>query len=154
MIQPYWTHSLYHYRLSIGWSSRERDVHILGWVQWVQPNENGTKGLGIKWPSWGVFVATVMMFGLKNTPATFQRMVQEILYDYLTDFMKVFVDDFNVLGENSKHLFHLRLCLQRCRDIRLKLNLAKCDFVVRSRALLGYIVSKQGLTYTHRRLEL
>lgn len=63
---------------------------------------------------WGVFVATVMMFGLKNAPATFQRMVQEIFYDYLTDFMKVFVDDFSVAGERAKHLFHLKLCLQRC----------------------------------------
>ena len=60
---------------------------------------------------WGVFVATMMRFGLKNAPATFQRMVQEIFYDYLTNFMKVFVDDFSVAGEKAKHLFHLKLCL-------------------------------------------
>ena len=95
---------------------------------------------------WGVFVATVMMFGLKNAPATFQRMVQEIFYDYLTDFMKVFVDDFSVAGERAKHLFQLRLCLQRCRDTRLKLNPAKCAFAVKSGILLGHIVSKEGLS--------
>ena len=95
---------------------------------------------------WGVFVATVMMFGLKNAPATFQRMVQEIFYDYLTDFMKVFVDDFSVAGDRAKHLFHLRLCLQRCRDTRLKLNPAKCAFAVKSGILLGHIVSKKGLS--------
>ena len=88
---------------------------------------------------WGVFVATVMMFGLKNAPATFQRMVQEIFYDYLTDFMKVFVDDFRVAGERAKHL-------QRCRDTRLKLNPAKCAFAVKSGILLGHIVSKEGLS--------
>ena len=58
---------------------------------------------------WGVFVATIMMFGLKNAPATFQRMVQEIFYDYLTDFLKVFIDDFSVARDKAKHLFHLRL---------------------------------------------
>ena len=35
---------------------------------------------------WGVFVATIMMFGLKNALATFQRLVQEIFYDYLVDY--------------------------------------------------------------------
>ena len=34
---------------------------------------------------WGVFVATVMMFRLKNAPATFQRMVQEIFYNLPKD---------------------------------------------------------------------
>ena len=73
-------------------------------------------------------------------------MVQEIFYDYLTDFMKVFVDDFSVAGDRAKHLFHLRLCLQRCRDTRLKLNPAKCAFAVKSGILLGHIVSKEGLS--------
>ena len=63
---------------------------------------------------WGVFLAIVMMFRLKTAPATFQRMVQEIFYDYLTNFMKVFVDDLSVIREKAKHLFHFRLCLQRC----------------------------------------
>lgn len=60
---------------------------------------------------WEVFVATMMMFILKNAPATFQRMVREIFYNYLTDFMKVFVDGNSVAGDKAKHLFHLRLCL-------------------------------------------
>ena len=73
-------------------------------------------------------------------------MVQEIFYDYLTDFMKVFVDDFSVAGERAKHLFQLRLCLQRCRDTRLKLNPAKFAFAIKSGILLGHIVSKEGLS--------
>ena len=80
---------------------------------------------------WGVFVPIVMMFRLKNAPATFQRMVQEIFYDYLIVFMKVFVDDLSVAREKAKHIFHLRLCLQRCRDTSLKLNPTKCACVVR-----------------------
>lgn len=93
---------------------------------------------------WGVFVATVMMFGLKNAPATFQRMVQEIFNDYLTNFMKVFVDNFSVAGDKAKHLFHLRLCPQRCRDTRLKRNPQKIP--IKSGVLLGHIVSREGIT--------
>ena len=95
---------------------------------------------------WGVFVATMMMFGLKNALATFQRMAHKIFYDYLIDLMKVFVDYFSVVGKKAKHIFHKRLCLQRCGDTSLKLNPTKCAFAVRSRVLLGHIVSKEELT--------
>ena len=44
----------------------------------------------------GVFVVVVMMFGLKTTPATFQRIISEILGDYIPAFMQVFLDDFAV----------------------------------------------------------
>ena len=30
---------------------------------------------------WGVFVALVMMFGLKTTPTTFQQVIQEIVHE-------------------------------------------------------------------------
>ena len=58
--------------------------------------------------------------------------------------MKVFVDDFNVVGEKAKHIFHLRLCLQRCRDTNLKLNPTKCAFAIKSEDLLEHIASIEG----------
>ena len=57
-------------------------------------------------------------------------MVHEIFYDYLSDFMKVYVDDFSVAGVKAKHNFHLRVCLQRCRDTSLKINPKICALVV------------------------
>ena len=50
---------------------------------------------------WGAFVFLVMAFGLKNAPAMFQRMVQEIFEDYLLIFMQVFLDDFSVFGSRK-----------------------------------------------------
>ena len=44
----------------------------------------------------GFFVVVVMMFGLKTTPATFQRVIMEIFADYILAFMQVFLDDFEV----------------------------------------------------------
>ena len=38
---------------------------------------------------WGVFVVVVMMFGLKNAPITFQRMVMEIFEEFIPNFMQV-----------------------------------------------------------------
>ena len=47
---------------------------------------------------WGVFVAMVMMFGLKTTPATFQCTITEIFGDFIPAFMQVFLDDFAFYG--------------------------------------------------------
>jgi hypothetical protein len=40
---------------------------------------------------WGVFMVVVMMFGLKTTPATFQRIIMEVFEDYILGFMQVFL---------------------------------------------------------------
>ena len=75
---------------------------------------------------WGVFVAVVMMFGLKTAPATFQRVIQEIFAEYIPAFMQVFLDDFAVYSGKVEHFEHLQLCLEQCRKGRLSLNPAKC----------------------------
>ena len=45
---------------------------------------------------WGVFVAIVMMFGIKTVPTTFQRIIMEIFGEFIPAFMQVFLDDFVV----------------------------------------------------------
>ena len=59
---------------------------------------------------WGVlFVVVVMMFVLKTTPTTFQRVIQEIFHEYIPTFMQVFLDDFAVYSRKTDHFDHLRL---------------------------------------------
>jgi hypothetical protein len=94
---------------------------------------------------WGVFVAVVMMFGLKTAPATFQQKIMEIFKEYIPGFMQVFLDDFVVFGTRKVHLQHVELCLDKCRKARLSLNPVKCAFAVTSGMLLGHIVSKEGI---------
>ena len=50
---------------------------------------------------WGVFVAVIMMFGLKMAPTTFQRVIQEIFNDYIPAFMQVFLEDFVVINTSN-----------------------------------------------------
>ena len=94
---------------------------------------------------WGTFVAMVMMFGLKTALATFQHIIIEIFGDFIPTFMQVFLTDFVVCGTRVDHLSHLRLCLEQCRTSQLSLNPSKCAFEVTSKALLGHIVSKDGI---------
>ena len=55
---------------------------------------------------WGVFITVVMMFGLKTTLATFQRIITEIFGEYIMAFMQVLFEDFVVYGARAEHLQH------------------------------------------------
>ncbi len=57
----------------------------------------------------------------------------------------VFVDDLNIHNHSWKqHLEHLRFVLLKLREINLKLNPRKCEFVNISFTFLGYVVNYGG----------
>ena len=68
--------------------------------------------------------------------------------------MQVFLDDFAVYGTTTDHFTHLQLCLERCRTARLSLNPAKCAFGVTNGALLGHIVSKEGIAVDPNKISM
>lgn len=72
---------------------------------------------------WGAFAYRVMSFGLMNAPATFQRAVLEIFVEYLDKVMKVLLDDFSIYGSKDEHFQHIKVCLQKCQENGLSLNL-------------------------------
>ena len=55
------------------------------------------------------------------------------------------MDDLSIFGAKDLHLGHIRLCLQRCREVSFSLNPLKCAFAVRSGKLLGHIISQEGI---------
>ena len=56
----------------------------------------------------GLYEFNVMPFGLCNTPATFQRLVQRVLMG-LESFCSVYIDDILVFSTNpEEHVEHLR----------------------------------------------
>jgi len=85
-----------------------------------------------------------MLFGVKNGPPTYHRVVTKAFGEYLDSFMKIVLDDFIVYSDMESHLQKLKLCFQKCRKYGINLNLTKCAFMVFSRMILGFIVSKEG----------
>lgn len=76
----------------------------------------------------------VMPQGLKNAPATFNRMITQVLHP-LRDFAPSYFDDIFVhsrAGSNTSaievHLGHLKRVFQVMRENKLYANLKKCVF--------------------------
>ncbi len=49
-----------------------------------------------------------------------------------------------VYSDMESYLHKFRLCFQKCKEYGISLNLDKCAFMVFSREVLGFIVSKKG----------
>jgi hypothetical protein len=79
---------------------------------------------------WGAFVFMVMPFGLGNALDTFQRAIIEAFWEYIGEFMQVFLDDFMIYGDATNHLHLLKKCLCQCQKMGISLNLERCDFGV------------------------
>ncbi|MCH79882.1 protein NYNRIN-like, partial [Trifolium medium] len=95
---------------------------------------------------WGTFCYKVMPFGLKNDGATYQRANVTLFHDMIHKEIEVYVDDMIAKSRTEdEHLIHLQKLFARLRKYRLRLNLNKCTFGVRSGKLLGFIVSQKGI---------
>jgi hypothetical protein len=80
-------------------------------------------------------------FGLCNTAATLQQMMNDILRDIVHNFVNVHLDDLCVFIRTvEEHLEHLHLVLQRFKEEGLKLRLKKCFFGLQEMEYLGYTI--------------
>lgn len=94
----------------------------------------------------GHFEYLRMPFGLKNAPATFQRMMDEILRDYLYKFCFVYMDDVVIFSKSlSEHLDHIRIIFKKFREVNLKIQLDKSEFLSKEVAFLGHLITPEGI---------
>jgi hypothetical protein len=85
-----------------------------------------------------------MPFGVKNGHLTYHRVMTKAFREYLDSFMKIFLHDFTMYSDMESHLQKFRLCFQTCREYGINLNPNKCAFMVFSRVILVFIISKEG----------
>jgi hypothetical protein len=94
----------------------------------------------------GLYEFLVMAFGLCNAPATFQALMNDMLYPFLRRFVLVFFDDILIYSKTwADHLRHLRTVLDKLRCHQLFVKHTKCSFGASSIAYLGHVISAAGV---------
>ena len=87
-----------------------------------------------------------MPFGLCNSPATFQRMMERVLEGLNLRICLVYLDDVIIFGETIDQLRdRLDQVLYRISTCGLKLRPNKCEFFQRRLKYLGHIVTSEGV---------
>jgi Reverse transcriptase (RNA-dependent DNA polymerase) len=78
---------------------------------------------------YGSFEFLVMPFGLKNTPSTFQAVMNDVFRDYLDDFVMFYIEDILIFSRTAEdHLKNVELILARLRLHQLFAKLSKGEF--------------------------
>ncbi|MCO5591194.1 hypothetical protein L7F22_045175 [Adiantum nelumboides] len=91
--------------------------------------------------TFGIYEFLVMLFGLTNAPASFNRMMDRIFRPY-RKFTGVFFDDILVFSETEEeHKKHLDIVFQELRKNELHINAKKSKFFLKEIHYLGHIVS-------------
>ena len=96
--------------------------------------------------SQGLFCYEVMLFGLKNARAIYQRLVNHMFRPQIRRNIEVYVDDMLVKSlDEGKHLDDLQETFNTLRRYNIKLNPSKCAFRVASGKFLRFMVSYRGI---------
>uniref|UniRef100_A0A4W5N0X4 ribonuclease H n=1 Tax=Hucho hucho TaxID=62062 RepID=A0A4W5N0X4_9TELE len=94
----------------------------------------------------GHFEYLVMPFGLSNSPAVFQALINDVLRDIVDQFIYVYLDDILIFSSSlQQHVQHVRRVLQRLLENGLFVKAEKCEFHAQSVPFLGHIVSSEGM---------
>jgi hypothetical protein len=89
----------------------------------------------------GFFEWRVMPFGLCNAPATFMRVMNDVLRYFLDDCVIFYLDDIFIIRKSrEEHVMHVKQVLDVLKKEKKILKMSKCEFGKTSLIYLGHIV--------------
>lgn len=87
-----------------------------------------------------------MPFGLKNAPATFQRVMNNVLRGLQNEICCVYLDDVIIYSTSlQEHIERLKLIFERFRQSNFKIQLDKSEFLHKEVNYLGHVITKEGV---------
>lgn len=94
----------------------------------------------------GHFEFLRMPMGLKNSPSTFQRVMDNVLRDLQNVICLVYLDDIIVFSVSlQEHMVNLERVFKRLRESNFKIQMDKSEFLKLETSYLGHVISKDGI---------
>ncbi|KAI5313837.1 hypothetical protein L3X38_043013 [Prunus dulcis] len=94
----------------------------------------------------GLYCYKVMPFGLKNTGATYQRLMNCLFAPLIGNTIEVYVDDMQVKSRTAvQYIPNLSAMFTILQQYRKRLNPTKCAFGVASGKFLGFMISRRDI---------
>ncbi|KAG5725340.1 hypothetical protein E4T56_gene6725 [Termitomyces sp. T112] len=107
----------------------------------------GDKWKATFWTNWGLFEPLVMFFGLTNSPATFQTMINNIFQDLITEgVVCVYLNNILIYIKTlEEHCHTTCLILEHLYQHQLYFKPEKCEFEQTQTKYLGLIISHRAV---------
>lgn len=104
---------------------------------------------------WGTYAYNVLLFGLCNAPATFQRALLAIFSDLIHEHVEVDMDDFTVYGTTYDDcLNNLEKVLKRCIETNLSLSNEIFFMMLTEGIVLGHHISSSGIKVDPEKIQV
>jgi hypothetical protein len=102
----------------------------------------------------GLYQPTVMPFGVKNAPGSFQREMRRVLRDRLGKGVAVYIDDVIVYARTeAEHVELVDWVLSQLSKAGYYAHPGKCEFLRSEVNFLGHIVSRKGVSMQQHKVE-
>ncbi|CAM5076925.1 unnamed protein product [Natator depressus] len=109
---------------------------------WQVPLDESAKERSAFTTHLGLYEFNVLPFGLRNAPATFQRLVDGLLAG-LGEYAVAYLDDVAIFSDSwADHLEHLQKVLERIREAGLTVKAKKCQIGLNKVTYLGHQVGQ------------
>jgi len=93
------------------------------------------------WTRYRHYKYTIMLFGLKNAPTTFQRLINNTLREYLDDFVITYLDDILIYSDDLEmHRSHVHKILEKLNERALYVKKSKNRFKTKEIKFLDYVI--------------
>jgi hypothetical protein len=94
----------------------------------------------------GQYCFTRMPFGIAAAPATFQRLMNDVLKDMLWKEALVYLDDILIFSKTeTEHLDRLEKLFSKVQEAGLRINPEKCKLFQNELHFLGHVVNREGI---------
>jgi len=102
----------------------------------------------------GTYEFTVSPFGIRNSPAEFQRCMDEVFGDLYDSGVCIYVDDIVIFGDNkAKVVDLLDEILRRCCQEGFAVKLGKSEFLKDRISFLGHTIGVHGITSDPKKVQ-
>ena len=101
----------------------------------------------------GLYGYVRMPMGLKNSPTTFQRLMDQVLVGLQGTELFVYLDDIVIYAKDLEdHGKKVRRLLKQLKEANLSLQPEKCEFIFKEIAYLGHIISDKEVKQDHKKI--
>ena len=102
----------------------------------------------------GFYECNLMPFGATNAPATFQRLMEDVLGDLNLNWCIVYLDDVIIFASSpQQHLERLAAVFNKLSAAGLKLKPSKCSFFQKDISYLGHHISEEGIATDAKKIQ-
>ena len=95
-----------------------------------------------------------MLFELTNASATFQELINHVLYNYLNEFVITYLNDILIYFENEEnHEKHVKKILKKFQEKKFYFKLKKCEFYKQQVEYLEHIIMIEKLEMNSEKIK-